>query len=172
MATVGAWLADSMGSERKFAFTLFADYFQFYIQDEGAELDLSESWTPEAVQRLLAVAPGTIGIGTVRNMNVPVQVEVADCAPENDLAGWDQVNECTIETSSGRLVIAGCTDYFPDASRIELPPGTYRARVYYGDLQKLSADGLDGDDHYRIVLWGASPGPLMILKQRTPVVTG
>lgn len=159
-----------MGSEGKFEFTLFADYFQLYIQDDGAKGDLSESWTPEAVHRLLALAPRTIGIGTVRNMNVPVQVEFAEHAPENDLAGWDQVNECTIETTSGRLVIAGCTDYFPDAARIELTPGTYRARVYYGNLKKLSADGLDSD-HYRIVLWSAPPGPLLILKQRTTAGT-
>ena len=34
-------------------FNLFADYFQFYVQDESVEGDLSDSWTKEAVQRLL-----------------------------------------------------------------------------------------------------------------------
>ena len=57
---------------RRFEYTLFADYFQFYLQDESAGGDLSNSWTQEAVDRLLAVAPGTLGVGTVRNMNVPV----------------------------------------------------------------------------------------------------
>jgi hypothetical protein len=115
---------------QRFEFKLFADYYQFYLQDESVSGDLSESWTQDAVDRLLAVAPGKIGVGTVRNMNVPVVVEVADVAPDDDLSVWDQANECDLVALSGRLVIAGCTDYFPDASRIELPPGSYRARIY------------------------------------------
>ena len=147
-------------------FNIFADYFQFYLQDENAKGDLSESWTQEAVDRLLALAPGTIGVGTVRNMDVPVVVEIADGAPVDNLSEWDQINECSVDVPSGRLVIAGCTDYFPDARRIELAPEAYRARIYYGDLDSLSADGLDGRDHYRIVLWRAESEPLKIVKQR------
>ena len=151
---------------RRFEYSLFADSFQFYLQDESAEGDLSNSWTQEAVDRLLAVAPGTIGVGTVRNMNVPVVVEISDIEPDTDLSAWDHVNECTVEVPSGRVVIAGCTDYFPDAARIELAPGAYRARIYYGGLSSLSEDGLDGDDHYKVVLWTAASRPLQVLKQR------
>src|SRR5262245_38672877 len=60
--------------------SLFADYFQFYIQDEAVVGDLSQSWGEEATSRLLAIAPGTIGIGTVRNMDVPVVIEIHDQA--------------------------------------------------------------------------------------------
>ncbi len=151
---------------QKLEYTLFADYFQFYLRDEDAAGDLSGSWTPEAVDRLLAVAPGTIGVGTVRNMNVPVVVEIIDGECEAELSAWDHVNECSIEVPSGRLVIAGCTDYVPDAARIDLPSGSYRARIFYGNLSSLSEDGLDGDDIYRVVLWKAAPSPVQILKQR------
>lgn len=49
-------------------FDVFADYFQFYLQDDDTQLgDLSEAWTPEAVDRLLAVVAGAVGVGTVRN---------------------------------------------------------------------------------------------------------
>ncbi len=154
---------------QRFEFTLFADYFQFYLQDEAVEGDLSEGWTQEAVDRLLAIAPGKIGVGTVRNMNVPVVVEIAEFAPDNDVSQWDRVNECDFEVQSSRVVIAGCTDYFPDAARIDLPPGSYRARVYYGKLKTLSPDGLDGDDHYKIVLWSAPSGPVKVIKQRPKV---
>lgn len=37
--------------------TLFADCFQFYIQDENVDGNLSDAWTDDAVERLLAVAP-------------------------------------------------------------------------------------------------------------------
>jgi hypothetical protein len=135
------------------AFTLFADYFQFYLQDEKAHGDLSEAWTPQAVERLLALAPGVIGVGTARNMDVPVEVDILETEPRDDRGGWDRVNDCTIDVPSGRLVVAGCTDYFPDAARIEIAPGSYNARIYYGGLSTVSADALEGDDRYRIVLW-------------------
>jgi hypothetical protein len=70
---------------------LFADYYQFYLQDERVQGNLGDSWTEEAVDRSLAVAPGTIGVGTVRNMDVPVVVEVTDSAPNDDITDWDQV---------------------------------------------------------------------------------
>ena len=151
---------------RRFEYELFADYFQFYLQDESAEGNLGDSWTDEAVTRLLALAPGTVGVGTVRNMNVPVTVEVLDAEPDSDLDSWDHVTECSLEVATGRIVIAGCTDYFPDAARIEAKPGTYRVRVSYGSLDTLSEDGLDGNDRYRVQLWQATAIEPCVLKQR------
>ena len=128
--------------------------------------NLSDSWTEEAVKRLLALTPGTIGVGTVRNTLVPVDVEVRDSSPNEDPEMWDQLNECSIEVPSGRIVVAGCTDYFPEAVRLAVPPDTYRARICYGDLDTLSQDGLEGNDHYKVVLWPSPPGDMRILKQR------
>ena len=151
---------------RNFEYDLFADYFQFYLQDEAADENLGDSWTDEAVERLLAVAPGVVGVGTVRNMDVPVYLEVLEEEPAQDFEQWDHVTECTLKVHTGRLVIAGCTDYLPDAARIEVSPGNYRVRVSYGSLNSLSEDGLDGDDHYRVQLWqGAEISP-RVLKQR------
>lgn len=151
----------------EYRFKLFADYFQFYVQDEAAEGDLSNSWTDEAVKSLLALAPGTIGVGTVRNMDVPVTIDLRDNEPSVSLEEWDHATECTITISSGHLVIAGCTDYFPDAVRMNLKVGTYRARVLYGGLASVSDDGLDGQDRYKIILWPAPPGDTVVLKQWT-----
>jgi hypothetical protein len=147
-------------------FTIFADYFQFYIQDEPADGDLSEAWSDEAVARLLAVAPGVVGIGTVRNMDVPVSIEILDKEPILTLSSWDHVVECSMSVQSGRIVVAGCTDYFPDAVRIEVAPGTYRVRVRYSGLNSLSPDGLDGDDRYRLELWQAPAIVPTVIKQR------
>jgi len=145
-----------MTARNEIKLELFADYFQFYIQDENADGHLSDKWTTEAVEILLATTVGTIGIGTVRNMDVPVTVKTFDKEPpfmtdEENVIG--QINECDIDVSSGKIAISGCTDYFPDAKRIELKNGIYRARIYYGNLEKISEDGLDGEDFYEVHLW-------------------
>lgn len=134
-------------------FELFADYFQFYLQDEQSKGDLSNSWTKKAVSELLAVAPGVIGVGTVRNMDVSVEVEVLDAQPDDSLDKWDHVTEASLEVPSGRIIITGCTDSFPDAARITVNPGTYKVRIYYGALGSVDEFRLDGDDHYRVALW-------------------
>ena len=50
----------------------FADYFQFYLQDDDPAFgNLAEAWTEDATQRLrIAVAPGIVGVGTARNDTV------------------------------------------------------------------------------------------------------
>lgn len=49
-----------------FSDTLFADCYQFYFQDEAASGDLSDAWTPQATEDLLAVGTGVIVVGTAR----------------------------------------------------------------------------------------------------------
>jgi len=151
-----------------YTYRLFADYFQFYLQDEAADGNLGEAWTDQAVEDLLALAPGTIGVGTVRNMEVLVTLEILSAPPALELDGWDQAVECDIDVPTGRLVIAGCTDYFPDAARIALEPGNYRVRIRYGGFDTLSEDGLAGDDRYDLVLWKAAPAGLQVLKRHAP----
>lgn len=146
--------------------TLFADYHQFYIQDEPADGDLSASWTAEAEATLVAVAPGTVGVGTARNTDVPVSIEIAESEPGPDFSGFDQVVECSIAIKSGTLVAAGCTDYFPEAARFPIAPGFYRVRVHFSGLGTISPDGLDGDDAYRLVLWPGEETTPVVLKQR------
>ena len=146
---------------------IFADYFQFYLQDESAEGDLGDAWDDDAVKRMFAVATGMVGIGTARNMDVPVTLEFLDAAPPEDFASCDHVVEGSLLVSAGPLVVAGCTDYFPDAARFPLAPDTYRVRLSCFGLDTLSEDGLNGEDHYLVQLW---PGSLidepMVLKQR------
>lgn len=97
----------------------------------------------------------------------PVTVEVLEAVPDSDLDSWDHVPECSIEVPSGRIVIAGCTDYFPEAARNDVKPGTYHARISYGSLNTLSEDGLDGDDRYRVQLWRSTAIEPGVLKHRT-----
>lgn len=149
------------------SFELFADYFQFYLQDESAEPYGGDAWTDEAFDRHLAIAPGAIVVGTVRNMMVPVSIEVHSSKPETDANSWDHIVECSIQVDSGKIVVAGCTDYFPDARRIGLDPGCYRARVLYGALDSVDGTGLEGDDRYCLQLWKAPHRDLAIVKKHS-----
>jgi len=133
--------------------SLFADYYQFYFQDDNDAFgDLSEAWTDEATERLMALSDHVVGVGTVRNMDVPVFVHVTDAIPQLNPSDWDRINECSIRCDTGRLVFAGCTDYFPEATRIEVEPGEYEVRIGYRNLGNISEDGLEGDDSYHVFM--------------------
>lgn len=139
---------------------LFADYFQFYIEDENANIDMlcdpELFWTQEAVDRFLATADEIIGIGTARNMDVPVTIKIFNEEPvisiyeENEIG---QINECDIKINSGQIMVRGCTESVYDAKRIKLENGIYRVRIYYYNLDKISEDKFDGEDFYEIHLW-------------------
>jgi hypothetical protein len=114
--------------------------------------DLSAAWTEEAVERLVAVSDHVVGVGTVRNMDVPVHVSVSDSLPALKEGEWDRINSASIECDTGRLVLAGCTDYFPDAARLPVPPGRYDILIAYKGVDTISEDGLDGNDSYHIFI--------------------
>jgi hypothetical protein len=152
-----------------YAFEVFADYHQFALLAEQADGDLSDSWTQEAVDRLLAVAPGVVGIGTISNVTVPVVIEIAGEAPEAKWDAWDHVVEASLELPSGRLVVLGGADYFPVAPRISVAPGTYRVRSHVASGQQSDAE-LSTGEHYRVVLWPAPSSDVHVLKQAPPSV--
>ncbi|MDA8448612.1 hypothetical protein M5C97_05180 [Acidovorax sp. NCPPB 3859] len=83
---------------------LLADYHQFILQDEAADGDLSGAWDEAAVQRMLAVAPGIVGCGTARNMQVPVTLELWDAEPSTDVERFDHVVEASLAVETGTLV--------------------------------------------------------------------
>lgn len=144
---------------------VFADYHQFYVCD-GAELaDTSLIWSDDTVERMLAVAPGLVAVGTARNMTVPVVLELLDAAPAGDFAEWERVIDCGLAVPSGRVAVAGCTDYFPDCPRFDVAAGDYRARVSYAGLDSLSEDGLEGEDRYRIQLWPGTMDGVVVHKR-------
>lgn len=147
-------------------FDLFADYFQFYLQDETSSGIDGDAWSGEATERMLAVAPGALAVGTVRNVDVPVTVEILQSEPRHDLDMWDHVTECSLVLASGKLVVAGCTDYFPDADRVKLAPGSYRARISGGGFDSVAQHWESGEDKYRVQLWPGSEIEPRVLKQR------
>jgi hypothetical protein len=134
-------------------FAIFADYFQFYLRDEKANVDFSNSWNEDTTLYKIALVYGAVAVGTARNMTVPVEVEIVSDRPLYSLDEWDMINECGISITRRNLIIAGCTEYLPDAKRLNVIPGDYCVLVFYKNLSKLSEDELDGEDSYKLILW-------------------
>ena len=119
------------------SFNLFADYFQFYLQDDDRTAGVDgDAWTPEAMTARVANGDRFVAIGAARNLEVSVTVELTDRSPEVD-AGASHVVEADLVVSTGRVVVAGRTDEFERAARIPIEVGRYRVRI--GRLW----DGLD-----------------------------
>jgi len=121
-------------------FRLFADYFQLYLMDEAAEDDTSEIWTDEALDAKLAVSENTLTIGTFRNVDVDFEVEVLEEEPELNLEKWDHASIGYVDFPSGKCAVFGCTDYLPDAKRIELPNGQYAALSLARGLDSIEVE--------------------------------
>ncbi|MBK7708160.1 MAG: hypothetical protein IPJ30_21025 [Acidobacteria bacterium] len=136
----------------RFDFQIDADFHQFYLEDESSPHGTDTIWDQSSFERMLGVGEKLIAVGTGRLGEVPVAVEIHDSAPETQIERYSRVNECSLEATSGRLVIAGCTDYLPDAARIAIESGFYRVRVLYVDLETVT-DEIEGSDSYVLQLW-------------------
>lgn len=131
---------------------LFADYFQIYLRDE-THPDLPDNYTDETLARRLTVGPYAIIFHTARNMMVPVSIEWHDQPPAPEFDTEKHVAEAVFDCPSGRLVLAGLTDYESDAPRLAVRAGALGVRVTMFGLDTLGEDGLDGDDRYLVQLW-------------------
>lgn len=101
---------------------------------------------------------------TARNMPVPLRVELHRSEPGRFIEAADHVVTDGL-SSSGRIGIAGLTDYWPDAARASVPPGDLRAMVVSRGLGTLSANHLDGQDLYEVHLWPERVEGVRVLKQ-------
>lgn len=81
-----------------------------------------------------------------------VILETCDELPELAPDQWARINKTELECDTGRLVVAGCTDYFPDAFRMDVKPGTYDLLVGYRNLDVASPNATEGDDTYHIFI--------------------
>jgi hypothetical protein len=147
----------------RYELQLFADYFQIYLEDESRDRSdlgwLAPQHFEQGVADLFLVDSGKIVIMTVRNMTVPLTIEVTDTLNEAH-------HEKLFKAADHVLVVMGCTDYYPAAKRIPLEPDIYQCRIYYTGLDTLSQNGLEGDDKYRILLYRGIRVEPNILKRR------
>lgn len=148
--------------------TIMADYFQIYVSDPAHTEDWSALWTDESVARRIVALPHTVVFGTGRNMPVPIDVIVHERQPDLPalIAPADHAVLSGISCTSGRLKVAGCTDYLPDAFALSTPQGYYAVAFLSFDLGTIDPTyGLEGGDTYALHVWPA-PGaqPPAVLK--------
>ena len=144
-------------------YEIFADYHQFYLMDAEEEPFAPEDWTNEDVQQRIKAEKYIVVIQPERNMTVSVDLEIVDSTPSEDFENWDHIAEASLDLPSGKLQIEKCCGETKDI--LVLSSGSYKIRAFYGNLDKLSFDGLEGDDHYKIVMWQAAFEGIKVLKQ-------
>lgn len=138
---------------------VFADNFQVQIQDQKEECDFPESWNDSLLTQLYVAGDRVLGIGTVRDLDVELTIEVnsdrmddKDIYEDPDCSDYDHVVQCNIDFPSGELLISGSSE-IDEASKIIIPPGTYGLRIFWSNLDSTDELGFEGDDHYKIELW-------------------
>ena len=136
---------------------LFADYFQFVLLDERCDDDFSAIWTPEALQRMLAVGDRSISVGTLRNVTVSVEIYFVTAKPIFDLSGYDHAAEASFSVPSGRLAVLGCTDYLPDAKHFDVQPGHYQVLSLASGVDTIVNEWDPAEDLYSVYLWLGAP---------------
>lgn len=144
-------------------YEICADYHQFYLTDAGKDPFAPEDYTEQDVQRRIKAADNVVVIQPERSMTVPVELEILDSRPPDDFEKWHHVAEASLELPSGKLRIEEWGNAEP-VDEIVLEARSYRVRAYYGGLDTLSFDGLDGDDHYKIVMWPSPVGDVTVVK--------
>nr|QCO92913.1 hypothetical protein [uncultured bacterium] len=164
-----------MKTERKtivmktYYYRVFADYFEFELLDDGTMLPI-DSFNAETLPDRVVASPGAIGVATVRNYHVPVVIQIlANGKIDQSLAldTWDHIVECSIEITTGRLVVFGATDYYPDAPRIPIAPGCYHVTIFFGGLNTLDKGGLHGEDVYLVMLQPGQATETRVIKRFT-----
>lgn len=147
-------------------FELSAEFGQFYLQDELAEGEVD--WNEQEASDNLALSFGIIAVGTNCDRIVPVEVQILSSEPPLNMEPWDNLVECRIDVPAGRLVVLGCVEDFARAARINLKPGSYRARVCYGNQYSCN-DYIGCSDYYVVMLWRSNDKVFEVLKRRVDV---
>lgn len=145
------------------SYTIFADYYQFYLWDKETDPEAPTDYTDEDVARRVKTGPNVVVIQPIRNMDVPVEIQIHETNPGFNVDDWDHVAECSLNLPSGHLELHECTG--GAIAEFSIAPGVYRVRALFGKLGELSDDQLDGNDHYKVTLWSSPYADVQVVKQ-------
>jgi hypothetical protein len=145
---------------------IFADYNQFYIWDADlADVCAPTDYTEVDVANRLKTGPGVVVVNPVRNMSVPVEIEIFDSDPDFHFNEWQHIGEAPLVITAGRIEVQECTG--DSVAILPAPSAHCCVRALFNGLDTLSDDGLDGKDFYRIQIFPANIQTLRIIKKWT-----
>jgi hypothetical protein len=137
----------------RYDFVVFADFHQFLFIDAAADWsDLWTKWDGAALDRMVASGTGYVAVATARDMHVPVTLVIAPADPGVPHEAWDREVASEIEISSGTALLRGITRDGSGGS-VSMVRGRYSVRVLFSGLDKISIDGLTGEDRYMLQAW-------------------
>ncbi|RKR92978.1 hypothetical protein BDK92_7471 [Micromonospora pisi] len=136
-----------------------ADHGQIYIYSEAAldqeNDDLYEDAFDDATdnERFVGTGGGLVVLVTpgTRNARTPMCVQVWAAEPTADTERWSHEVDIDLDVPDGRLVF--CASGFAEEIPVEIPAGSYRARVSGAGYLERGDAGADGDDYYRLQFW-------------------
>ena len=139
-------------------FRVTADAHQYYLLDEQISAPYPEDITDADLARGFKAVPFLVAVYTSSDGSVEVQVERTDRAPALDDAAWLRIFECPLQLPSGRLVVAGPSSFLPECPRLDVPPGSYRARVSGRGF------GEGSREEYLVSLWPSRDSVATVVK--------
>ena len=139
--------------------TVFADYGQFYLLDSEVLPEYPERVEDQHLEDRFQLAPGLIAVYPTETQQVEVEIETVDSEPVIDPETWQHIIQCSIETPSGSLVLASCSDYLPDCPRVPTFKGQCGVIILGKNLGQSSGES------YRFYIWPANAPITKIIKR-------
>ena len=121
---------------------VFADYFQFYIANGGANWSAPEDWSDDDLRNGGKVTESVVAIAPASNMDVPVEVEVFTEEQTIDLGSFDHAFSCSLRLETGHLQLHECTG--PERLFLSVSAGDYQVVVLFSGLEQIGEHGLAG----------------------------
>lgn len=152
----------------KYRLSIFADYFQFIVQDEESKDDFGELWRDAPAGMMVAAGETALSFGTLRNVDVEVELHVVDEPPEIRSDQFDHVVEGAFASPIGKILVLGCTEDFKEASRLEIAPGSYGFLYLISGVHTIKHEWEPAEDLYSVYIWPAEKRELRPVKLWTP----
>jgi hypothetical protein len=97
-----------------------------------------------------------------------VELHALDGAPEVQLDDFDHVVEGSFTSPTGQIAVMGCTDFLPDAPRLEIQPGSHQFMYLVSGARTIQTEWEPADDLYSLYIWPAERRALHLMKQWKP----
>jgi hypothetical protein len=139
--------------KNQFYTKLQTDNFKIYMEDFRHEFHSDDKpWTLTEQLARLCASRNSLIIETPLRGETPFYVKILKDPPKLDLEFWDQVNESSIEITSG-LVISGDLTEENKMIRINLNKGKYGVVICYAAPSSNGSENSDVFNFYRVYIW-------------------